>query len=129
MEEAGSPEYSGFSLVLLLQSLGWAIMGWRVLFFLLGSRGTFLLEIWCNLFPFGIIEAAWQICDPMDCSLPGSSIHGILQARISEWVAIFSFRRSFWPRDGTHGLSSSAFAGGFFTTKLPGKPFNLSRIL
>ena len=82
MEEAGSPEYSGFSLVLLLQSLiGWAIMGWRVFFFLLGSRGTFLLEIWCNLFPFEIIEAAWQICDPMDYSLPGSSIHGILQAR------------------------------------------------
>ena len=29
-------------------------------------------------------------CDPMDCSLPGSSVHGILQARILEWVAIFS---------------------------------------
>ena len=32
------------------------------------------------------------VCDPMDCSLPGSSIHGILQARIPEWVAI-SFSR------------------------------------
>ena len=29
-----------------------------------------------------------SVCDPMDCSLPGSSIHGILQARILEWVAI-----------------------------------------
>ena len=28
------------------------------------------------------------VCDPMDCSLPGSSVHGILQARILEWVAI-----------------------------------------
>ena len=28
------------------------------------------------------------LCDPMDCSLPGSSVHGILQARILEWVAI-----------------------------------------
>ena len=28
------------------------------------------------------------LCDPMDCSLPGSSIHGVLQARILEWVAI-----------------------------------------
>ena len=29
-----------------------------------------------------------QLCDPMDCSLPGSSVHGIFQARILEWVAI-----------------------------------------
>ena len=31
-----------------------------------------------------------SLCDPMDCSPPGSSVHGILQARILEWVAIFS---------------------------------------
>ena len=37
----------------------------------------------------------------MDCSLPGSSVHGIPQARILEWVAISSSRRSSWPRDGT----------------------------
>ena len=29
------------------------------------------------------------LCDPMDCSLPGSSVHGIFQARVLEWVAIF----------------------------------------
>ena len=34
------------------------------------------------------------LCDPMDCCLPGSSVHGILQARILEWVAILSFRGS-----------------------------------
>ena len=34
------------------------------------------------------------LCDPMDCSLPGSSIHGIFQARTLEWVAI-SFSREF----------------------------------
>ena len=39
--------------------------------------------------------------DPMDCSLPGSSIHGILQARILEWVAISFSRRSSPPRDRT----------------------------
>ena len=38
----------------------------------------------------------------MDCSLPGSSVHGILQARIREWVAMPFSRRSFQPRDGTH---------------------------
>ena len=37
--------------------------------------------------------------DPMDCSLPGSSVHGIFQARILEWVAIFFSRRSSQPRD------------------------------
>ena len=38
-------------------------------------------------------------CDPMDCSAPGSSVHGISQGRILEWVAIFSSRASSWPRD------------------------------
>ena len=37
----------------------------------------------------------------MDCSLPGSSVHGIFQARILEWVAISFSRRSSWPRDWT----------------------------
>ena len=39
--------------------------------------------------------------DPMDCSLPGLSIHGILQARILEWVAISFSKRSSQPRDWT----------------------------
>ena len=39
---------------------------------------------------------------PMDCSLPGSSVHGILQARILESVAISSSRGSSWPRDWTY---------------------------
>ena len=38
---------------------------------------------------------------PHDCSLPGSSVHGIFQARILEWVAISFSRGSFWPRDWT----------------------------
>ena len=39
---------------------------------------------------------------PYDCSPPGSSVHGILQARILEWVAMPSSRGSSWPRDRTH---------------------------
>ena len=39
--------------------------------------------------------------DPVDGSLPGSSVHGILQARILEWVAIPFSRGSFWARDWT----------------------------
>ena len=42
------------------------------------------------------------LCDPMDCSPPGSSVHGILQARILEWVSMPFSRRFSWPRDGTH---------------------------
>ena len=42
-----------------------------------------------------------RLCDPMDCSLPGSSVHGIFQARILEWVATSFSRRSSQPRDRT----------------------------
>ena len=48
----------------------------------------------------------------MDCSLPETSVHGILQARILEWVAIPFSRGSSWPRDWTQ---VSSIAGGFFT--------------
>ena len=50
--------------------------------------------------------------DPMDCSLPGSSVHGILQARILEWVAISFSRISSQPRDWTW---VSRIAGRHFT--------------
>ena len=55
----------------------------------------------------------------MDCSPPDSSVHGILQARILEWVAIPSSRGPSQPRDRT---CMSCFAGGFFTTEPQGKP-------
>ena len=42
-----------------------------------------------------------DVCNPMDCSLPGSSVQGIFQARILEWVAMPFSRGSFWPRDWT----------------------------
>ena len=51
-------------------------------------------------------------CDPVDCSLPGSSVCGILQARILEWVAIPFSRGSSWPRDWTW---VSCNAGSFIT--------------
>ena len=51
------------------------------------------------------------VCDPMDCGPPGSFVHGILQARMLEWVDI-SFSISFWPR---HWTQDSYIAGRFFT--------------
>ena len=62
------------------------------------------------------------LCNPMDYSLPGSSVHGILQARILEWVAIFFSKGSSLPRDWTW---VSCIAGSFFiiwaTREVPGK--------
>jgi len=59
----------------------------------------------------------------MDCSPPGSSVHGILQARILVWVAMPSSRVSSRPRDQTHVSCGSCIAGGFLATETPGKPF------
>ena len=47
------------------------------------------------------VKSCLTLCDPMGCSLPGSSIHGILQARVLEWVAISFSRGSSRPRDRT----------------------------
>ena len=55
-------------------------------------------------------------CDPIDCSPPGSSVHGILQARILAWVAVPSSMGSSQPRDQTHVSYVSSLVGGFFTT-------------
>ena len=49
--------------------------------------------------PAKSLQSCLTLCDPMDCSLPGSSVHGILQAIILEWVAISSSRGSSRPRD------------------------------
>ena len=53
---------------------------------------------------------------PIDSSLPGSSVRGILQARMLEWVHMPSSRDSSWPRDRPSISMSSTLPGGFFTT-------------
>ena len=64
-----------------------------------------------NCFCLYVLSHVW-LCDPMDCSLPGTCVHGILQARILEWVAVSSSRGSPWPRDWNW---VSCIAGRFFT--------------
>ena len=59
-----------------------------------------------------VTQSCPTLCDPMDCSLPGSSVCGILPARILEWVAMPFSRESFHPRDWTQ---VSCIAGRFFT--------------
>ena len=79
--------------------------------------------VWFLFFPFRCIYGkkkwkclslshVWLFCDPMHCSPPGSSVHGILQARMLEWVTIPFSRRSSWPRDQ---IWVSCIAGRFFT--------------
>ena len=64
-----------------------------------------------------------RLCNPTDCSLPGSSVHGIFQARILEWVAMPSSRGSSWPSDRTH-VSYVSWIGRRVLLPLvpPGKP-------
>ena len=58
-----------------------------------------------------VTELCPTLCDPMNCSLPGFSFHGILQVRILEWIAIPFSRGSSRPRDGT---LVSCITGRFF---------------
>ena len=60
---------------------------------------------WCSC---QVVAHSWE---PMDSSLPGSSVHGLLQARILEWTAIPFSRESSWPRDW---IQVSCVAGRFF---------------
>ena len=56
----------------------------------------------CVCVPTKSLQLCPTLCDPMDCSPPDSSVHGILQARILEWVAMASSRGSSRPRDRNH---------------------------
>ena len=58
---------------------------------------TTIKTIWCS-----VAKPCPTLCGPMESNPPGSSVHGILQARILEWVAISFSRGSSWPRDQTH---------------------------
>ena len=55
----------------------------------------------CTCMPAKSIQSCLTLCDPMDRSPSGSSVHEILQARILEWVAVLSSRGSSWSRDPT----------------------------
>ena len=71
---------------------------------------------------YSIAKLCPTLCDPMDCSPPGSSVRGISQARILQWVAI-SFSRDLLDSGIEPATPSSpALQGGFFTAEPPGKP-------
>ena len=75
----------------------------------------------CGLCACSVTQWCPTLCDPIDCSLPGSSVHGIFQASILEEIAASSCRGSSHPRDQMH-LCISCIAGGFFTAEPSKKP-------
>ena len=78
---------------------------------ILRKRGRLSLLVWTLSRRCGCVraESCLTLCDPVDCSSPGSSDHGILQARIMEWVAISFSRGSCQPRVQALSLVSSAY--------------------
>ena len=77
--------------------------------------------LWCQWKPVCVrAQSCLTLCNLIDCSPPGSSARGILQARILEWVVI-SFSGDL-PNPGTEPASPT-LAGGFSATEPPGKPW------
>ena len=72
---------------------------------------SILLELQSVCVSHSVTQSCPTLRDPMDCSLPGSSVHGILQARTLEWVAISFSRGSFQSRDPSW---VSCIAGSLF---------------
>ena len=97
------------------------------------SAPAFVLQVWgcCPaLFCAFVLSCSvvLNLCNPMGCSLPGSSVHGIFQARVLEWVVISYSREFSQPSNQTHISSSPELAGRFFTTRLPGNPVSVLKI-
>ena len=69
------------------------------------SPGSWCAQAFACALQETVSPVLWQLfstlCDSMDCSLPGSSVHGIFQAIVIEWIAISFPRGSSWPRDRT----------------------------
>ena len=82
------------------------------------STGEIKNKLWCTCAK--LLQSCLTLCDPMDCSPPGSSVHGILQARTLEWVAMPSFRGSSRPRNGS--LSLLHWQAGSLPLASLGKP-------
>ena len=89
------------------------VRGWKNIFHTNGKQKkagvAILVSKWKK--ESEVAQSCPTLCDTVDCSPPGSSVHGILQARILEWVAISFSRGSSWPRDRTQ---VSCIAGRLF---------------
>ena len=91
----------------------WTYVNYSIENYLLVS--WYYLQFCC----YFVAQSCPTLCDPMDCNPSGSSVPGIFQARILEWVVISFSRGSSQPRNRTH---ISCIPGRFFTTSHPGSP-------
>ena len=80
---------------------------------------TLILQLWSGCCCCSVSKSCLTLSNPMDCSPPDHSVHGILQARILEWVVIPFSSGSSQPR---HQTWVSCIAGGFFTVWVTGEP-------
>ena len=71
-----------------------------------------------------VAQSCPTLCDPLDCSLPGSSVHRVSLARILKWVVFPTPSNLPYPGIEPTSLASPAFSGGFFATAPPGKLFS-----
>ena len=76
-----------------------------------------------------VAKSCLTLWESVDCSLQASSVHGILQARVLEWVAISTSKGSSHPGIEQESSTSPILAGAFFTTEPPGKPHNAAYCL
>ena len=90
----------------------WTTREAPVMVFTLRFSGPIHLPLSDSMWKVKVSQLCLTLLDPMDCSLPGSSVHGILQTRILEWLAILFSRESSQPRDQ---IQVSHIAGGFCT--------------
>ena len=96
-----------YTIIIITESI---ILGFTFIhsFLSFSAPSPWIKKLLVTFFP-EYLEVKWSevsqscptFCDPMDCSLPGSSVYGIFQARVLEWVAISFSRGSSWPRDRT----------------------------
>ena len=92
-------------------------------------RWWYLSKAWRTWESGSVSRSVVSLCNPMDCSPPGSSVHGILQARILEWLAILFSWGSSQPKDQTQ---VSHIAGRLFitwATRIWGRSWNLEKRL
>ena len=90
-----------------------------------GSSPSGLQEPFCPLFGAShvlVTQSCLILCDPLDCSPPGSSAHGNFQARILSGLPFLPPRDLPVPGIEPASLSSLSLAGGYFTMPPPGKP-------
>ena len=97
------------------------------IFWVSSYHWMFLLRyLWKKVF---IAQSCLTLCESVPCSLSGSSVRGILQARMLEWVVLSFSRGSSTPRDQTRVSASPALAGMFFTTRATWEAGGLKCIL